>query len=91
MGCVLQLHPDSVSITFLSLRSTVLLAHVALWVATFRKRNLGDAAVLHLVIREGAYIVLILVGQYVHSILTMYLPLLVSRYRCHYVSVCCRI
>jgi len=42
--------------------STVLLAHVALWVATFRKRNLGDAAVLQLVIREGACIVLMLVG-----------------------------
>jgi len=43
---------------------SVVLAHAALWVATFAKRNVaeGRAAVVQLVVREGAWVVLILIG-----------------------------
>lgn len=90
MGCVIECPLDSGSVIFLYLRGSVILAHSALWVTTFAKRNIaqGRAAVVRLVVREGGWTVLLLVGQYLHSILTFYLPLPVSRYRCRCGGVC---
>ena len=72
MGWVLKCPLDSVSVIFLYLRGSVILAHTALWVTTFAKRNIaqGHAVVVRLVVREGGWTVLLLFGQYLHSILT---------------------
>lgn len=61
---------DSVSLTLFSLslflRGSVLVAHAAIWVTTFAKRNIaqGHAIVVRVVVREGAWIVFLLLGQW---------------------------
>jgi hypothetical protein len=54
-----------VSVTLCSSRGSVVLAHATLLGATFAKRNVaeGHAAVVRLVVREGVWIVLFLIGQ----------------------------
>lgn len=55
----------SVSVTLCSSRGTLVLAHATLLVAIFAKRNVaqGGAAVVRLVVREGSWIVFLLIGQ----------------------------
>ena len=64
-GCVFWYPSYSVSVTLCPSRGSVVLAHVALLIATFAKRNVaeGRAVVVRLVVREGAWIVFFLIGQ----------------------------
>ena len=64
-GCVFWYPSYSVSVTLCFSRGSVVLAHTILWVATYAKRNVGEgqAVVVRLVVREGAWIVFSLIGQ----------------------------
>lgn len=64
-GCVFWYPSYSVSVTLCSSRASVFLAHAALFVATFAKRNVaeGRAVVVRLVVRESAWIIFFIIGQ----------------------------
>lgn len=64
-GCVFWYPSYLYFCDILLFRGTVVLAHTALWIATFAKRNVaeGRAVVVRLVVREGAWVVSTLIGQ----------------------------
>lgn len=56
-----------------SLRGSVLLAHVAIWVAIFANRNVAQGVVVRLVVRESAWVLFILISQWSTSTFCVYI------------------
>ena len=86
----------SVSVTFCSSRGSVVVAHAALLAATFKERNIAEGhAAVRLVVREGAWIVSSLIGQWstfpFYTLFTTAIICILCRYRCCPIDICRRI